>query len=143
MPMTTPIDAFALRAIYTGPYTAPDGTERRGLWDRCPAAAPNDIISYDADTGRQWGHPQDLAPILSDEDDIANAALCRVAVEDWLGLTLHFAVTTTQNSVVSTVMLRGGDVDLGSFETTFDGRTIQHALVAAAHAVLDAQGVPA
>lgn len=146
--MTTTIDVAALYAIYAGPYTAPDGTTRRGLLERCPPALPRFVVQ---------GCPPEV-----------NAALCRVAVEDWLaeqscGVKIldHTSGTAydgegehllTASCVVTWV--GGGSLGLSGVavdwrddgstaDCVFNGLTLHHALVAAAHAVLDAQGVPA
>ncbi len=102
------------------------------LWAKVPETRPEDLYwteryggEWADDEGDYWGDPAGAA------------ALCRVAVEDWLRVA--GADVTTQYG--GQVRLESGDgrINFGMLDQTcFGGPTIHHALVAAALAVAGA-----
>ena len=119
------------------------------LWEKVPATKPSVLLGWDWDTGLYFLRPPDFCEIAHSDDErvvAANAALCRVAVEDWL---LHNNDIRPYRNMGEDLLLyplrAQGDGPVGGYAvqltrafssaTRFPGPTIHHTLVAAALAV--------
>jgi hypothetical protein len=133
----------ALHALVAGPYKMSDGSTRRGIWERVPETKPGGLLIESETIEGGWNISFESVDRYSSAEGLwadteqGNAALIRVAIEDWLGyVTIERGTDDDPCSVLAN--LGGGR---GSFD--FEGPTVLHALVCAAHAVADALNVPA
>lgn len=142
------LTAAELHALVNSRYVMPDGSSRRGLWERVPDTRPGQLhflrgctieececglVSYWEYNGSRVG--KDTVE-ESPDGTAAASALIRVAIEDWFVQNGGFHtqhVDTGPNHFQ--VYLRGGRD--GCFAPQMLG-----ALVAAAHSLADALGVP-
>ena len=132
--------------LYFSEFTMPDGNKRRPLFEREPKMRPEGLgdpeqiedtpaIAFRyAQQALDGGYRNRVgiayAPLA--------AALCRCSVHDWLmydSLAVSFEHGSKDNDVVVVPVSKAED------SHTHSGPTIHHALIAAAHSVLDAQGV--
>jgi hypothetical protein len=101
------------------------------LWARVPETRPTGLWCFDYEDGHRF----ETTPALwdfADLDNPANAALCRVAVEDWLRAKAYGVLELSSFNEV-----RIADRGHGGSVSRYSGPTIHHALVAAAHALQD------
>ncbi len=145
-------------ALYFQPFTMPDGSTRRPLFERCEAMRPAQFA-----TRLIYRNPNDGPGLLMDHrdefgeqvltehyhrawiDEIA-AALCRCAVEDWLRRDEATEIRLCCDNPDPTDENPQCAVEYCDYATysdieTYRGPTIHHALIEAAHSVLDSQGV--
>jgi hypothetical protein len=106
------------------------------LFKRCEAVRPKRPGGYSlrctSDESVAWYGSITRDIQLADEWDAVNA--CRCAVEDWIVGEGYHQLTWDHDSNKDEVVLELYDIEAS-------GKTHHHALIAAAHAVLDAQGV--
>lgn len=129
------MNANELHDLVNGPFTMPDGSKRRALWERVPATRPmreyfsegtRPLVYVDIPPGRGefcWEEIERGWVVIQ-----YATALVRVGIEDWL-LRQKKRLLLSSDGHGSTVFEYGGP-------------TLLHALVAAAHARADALGVP-
>lgn len=120
--------------LFSQTYTAPDGSTRRPLWERCAETRPYCVSGYE--------NAALAMDALSEESDAASLALSRVAVEDYLREDSSVALFPPDKNDPET----GHFVELDGHlpeddRRCFNGPSMAHALNAAAHAVLDEKGV--
>ena len=119
---------------FSQPYTAPDGSTRRPLWERCRDTRPYCVSGYE--------NVALAMDALSEESDAAALALSRVAVEDWLREDSSITLFPQDKNDPKTGHFLELDGHLPEEDRrAFTGPSMAHALNAAAHAVLDAKGV--
>lgn len=141
-------------ALYFTEWTAPDGTKRRPLLERCSDWYPFDLLNYYVDGDDQWFTVLLAPPAANGShskrvDPRIAAALCRCTVEDWL-IDRGFIDCILKRHPEASVDRTKGLWDMSMMITrprlnkieVMQQETIHHALIAAAHAVLDSQGVP-
>lgn len=153
--MTITLTAAQLYELVSGPYTMPDGSTRRALWERVPETRPKAghhrlIIIND---GHRWGplyawarEGQTGLPDRPFSESGCAAALIRVAVFDWVNKD---RAVHTPPGLPARVFVHWhglGDEAVALFDgepyARFGGETPLHALVVAAHTLADALGVP-
>lgn len=123
--------------LYVTEYTAPDGTKRRPLVERVPEL---DTVHI-AVSGGVLMMPRDMQEVIA-------ASMFRCAVEDWLTSKECWTLTILSENPDPPVGTREfciewADIAIEEDCRDFRGPTIHHALIAAAHAVADAQGIKA
>lgn len=127
---TQPLTPAQLHELVSGPYTMPDGTKRRGIWERVPSARVENLRFAVGVSSPYWKVLSEPPGALTFAGHWAAISvphaqsLIRVAVEDWL------------------MSIMGGLAMGRALDYSDDGTTILHVLVAIAHAVADEQGVP-
>lgn len=137
-----------LHDLVAGPYLMPNGSTRRGLWERVPALRPKTLWAfneqygtYSLRSGSEWRDYGDHGGTAS------NIALIRVAVEDWI-----CAQPDHQNGIGLRQGVGPGDDDGCGWWAHIEGRRMREstahwhltavgALVGAAHDVADTLGV--
>ena len=126
--------------LYFDVYAMPDGSKRRPLFEREPKMRfqnqDGELLSSSRDHQTFHWHPNLEPPTYRRHTgmmDSVAAALCRCAVEDWLIGEGYHAFEWDHDSNTDLVVLILYDIE-------GRGPTIHHALIAAAHSVLDAQG---
>lgn len=134
-------------ALYFSEWTAPDGTKRRALVERCPECR-SDLFR---EGFGKWGmqtHGEKSPPTgaytyigaLDERWSRFAANECRCKTEDWL-MKIVGEITLADHSPAGVARVTLGDSRL-TCSRLWAGESIHHALIAAAHAVLDSQGVP-
>lgn len=139
------LTAKELHDLYNGPFTMKDGTRRRALWEREPKTRPERIVWVGLeprtgglhDTFFWTGYDYSESNSMNYCRDDAAAALCRVAVEDWLfsiGSALWYEKIGAQQFHV--------DASVTHDDEGTSAAGIHRALIEEAHRTADRDGVP-
>lgn len=137
---------------YFTPFTAPDGSTRRPIVERVPECrrlpSGADLclpVDYENPKSKRpwiWIRSRgDLCDSVEPKNGVA-LALCRVACEDWLRSEFPCYFPKDENDRETGHFLELDHQYDENDRRLFNGPTIHHALVSAAHAVADAKGIP-